>query len=198
MQTQLLRFCVGLFFAAVALALSPSVAEAHCDSLQGPVVADARLALERGDPSPALRWVRKENEAEIRAIFKQVQAARGEGDAAKAVAERFFFETLVRIHRAGEGEPYTGLKPASAIDPGLLAADKALQQGSVKELAQQMAAAASAGIQKRFAAAVERKKQADDSIEAGREYVEAYVEYIHFVEGIHRLATRGASHQHPE
>ena len=73
---------------------------------------------ERCDPSPALRWVRKENEAEIRAIFKQVQAARGEGDAAKAVAERFFFETLVRIHRAGEGEPYTGLKPASAIDPG--------------------------------------------------------------------------------
>jgi len=93
---------------------------------------------ERGDPSPALRWVRKENETEIRAIFKQVQAARGEGDAAKAVAERFFFETLVRIHRAGEGEPFTGLKPASAIDPGLLAADKALQQGSVKELAQQM------------------------------------------------------------
>ena len=68
----------------------------------------------------------------------------------------------------------------------------------MKELAQQMAAAASAGIQKRFAAAVERKKQADDSIQAGREYVEAYVEYIHFVEGIHRLATRGASHQHPE
>ncbi len=106
--------------------------------------------------------------AQILAIFKQVQAARGEGNAAKAVAERFFFETLVRIHRAGEGEPYTGLKPASAIDPGLLAADKALQQDSVKELAQQMAAAASAGIQKRFATAVEHKKQADHSIEAGR------------------------------
>jgi hypothetical protein len=198
MQTHRLWFFFRLLVTAGVLSISPCLAEAHCDSLQGPVVADARLALERGEPAPALKWVRKENEAEIRAIFKQVLAARGEGDAAKTVAERFFFETLVRIHRAGEGEPFTGLKPASSVDTGILAADRALQSGSVKELAQQMAAAVSAGIQKRFTAAAERKKNADNSIEAGREYVEAYVDYIHFVEGIHQLATKGASHQHPE
>ena len=198
MQTHRLWFFFRLLVAAGVLAIIPNLAEAHCDSLQGPVVEDARLALDTGDPAPALKWVKKENEGEIRAVFKQVLAVRGESDAAKTLADRFFFETLVRIHRAGEGEPFTGLKPAGDVDPGILAADKALQSGSVKELAQHMATAASAGIQKRYMAAVERKRHATDSIEAGREYVEAYVDYIHFVEGIHQLATKGASHRHTD
>jgi uncharacterized protein DUF6448 len=104
----------------------------------------------------------------------------------------------VRIHRAGEGEPFTGLKPAGSVDPGLAAADKALQSGSAKELADQLSAALAEGIQKRFALAVERKKHAADSVAAGREYVEAYVEYIHYVESVARLATPEASHSHHE
>jgi hypothetical protein len=31
---------------------------------------------------------------------------------AKALADRYFFETLVRLYRAGEGAAYKGLKPA--------------------------------------------------------------------------------------
>ncbi|MCP5104297.1 MAG: hypothetical protein GY950_12995, partial [bacterium] len=32
--------------------------------------------------------------------------------------------------------------------------------------------------------------------EKGREAVAAYVEYVHFVEGIHKIASAGAAHDH--
>ena len=60
-----------------------------------------------------------------------------------------------------------------------------------------MSAAVAEGIRKRFAVALERKEHAT-SIEAGRKYVEAYVDYIHFVEAVNRLALQGAPHTHHE
>ena len=188
--------CVGLFLAVAAVI--PGRVWAHCDSLEGPVVQDARLALETGDPTSVLKWVNKEHENEIRIAFKQTMAVRGKGGDAKALADRFFFETLVRIHRAGEGEAFTGLKPGSDVDSGIAAADKALRSGSANELAKHLSAAIAEGVQKRFAVAVDKKKHIADSVEAGREYVEAYVDYIHFVEGVNRLASHGVSHLHHE
>lgn len=185
-----------VFIAVVSLAAGRGWA--HCDSLEGPVVQDARSALDKGDPAPVLKWVSKEREGEIRAAFTQTMAVRSKGDDAKALADRYFFETLVRVHRAGEGEAFTGLKPASNVDPGIAAADKALHSGLAKELATHMSAAVAEGIQKRFAVVIDRKKHAADSVEAGREYVEAYVDYIHFVESVNRLASHGASHRHHE
>lgn len=186
------------FTLAIGFSLMPCVALAHCDSLDGPVVQDARVALAKGDPTLVLKWVRKEDEGQVREAFREAIAVRAKGDEARALADRHFFETLVRIHRAGEGEGFTGLKLAGSVDPGIAAADKALLSGSGKELAQHMSAAISDGIKKRLALALERKKHAAESVEAGREYVEAYVDYIHFVEGINRLASHGASHKHPE
>lgn len=190
--------CAGLFMAVAIVSLIPGRVLAHCDSLEGPVVQDARLALTKGDPTPVLKWVNKDHENEIRVAFKQTMAVRGKGKDAKALADRFFFETLVRIHRTGEGEAFTGLKPASDVDPGIAAADQALQSGSANDMAKHMSAAVAEGIQKRFAAAVEKKKHVADSVEAGREYVEAYVDYIHFVESVNRLVSHGASHLHHE
>ncbi len=194
---QLQRFRT-LLIAVTAVSMSPVLVWAHCDSLGGPVVQDARLALEKGEPTPVLKWVNKAHEGEIRDVFKQAMAVRNKGDDARALADRYFFETVVRVHRAGEGEGFTGLKPATNVDSGIVAADKALQSGSAKELTKHMSAAVAVDIQKRFAVAAERKKHAADSIEAGREYVEAYVDYIHFVESVHRLASHGASHLHHE
>jgi len=182
--------------AVAVVSLTPGRAWAHCDSLEGPVIQDARLALEKGDPTPILKWVSKEQESDIRAAFEQTMAVRGKGDDAKALADRFFFETLVRIHRAGEGEAFTGLKPASDVDSGIAAADKALQSGAADELAKHMSATVADGIRKRFAAAAEKKKHVAESVDAGREYVEAYVDYIHFVESVNRLASHGTSHLH--
>lgn len=193
-----MRISPLLSLALVILFIVPVEVHAHCDSLEGPVVKDARRALETNDPAPVLKWVRADHEAEIRDAFIQTMAVRTKGKEARALADRYFFETLVRIHRAGEGEAFSGLKPANAVDPGIAAADTALNEGSAAELATHMSSAVSEGIQKRFALALERKKHAAESTEAGRQYVEAYVDYIHFVESIHRLATQGVSHKHLE
>jgi hypothetical protein len=189
-------------FLALVVVLLASLASrqswAHCDSLEGPVVQDARAALDKGDPTPVLKWIGKEHEAAISEAFKQTMTVREKGSDARLLADRYFFETLVRLHRAGEGEAFTGLKPARAVDPGITAADKALQTGSAKELASHMSAAVAQGIQKRFAAAMERKKHAADSVAGGRQYVASYVDYIHFVENVNRLASHGAPRLHHE
>ena len=196
MELQILNKRTALFVATLTFALVPAATRAHCDSLDGPVVRDARLALHKGDPTPVLKWVKAEQEDDIRAAFKQTLTVRAGGTEAKALADRFFFETLVRIHRAGEGEGFTGLKTADDVDPGIAAADKALQSSSAEELTKELSASIDQGVLARFASVLERKKHSDDSVEAGRRYVAAYVDYIHFVESINRIATQGASPIH--
>lgn len=178
---------------ALALLL-PNLAWAHCDALDGPVVLEARAALEANDVKPLLKWVSAKDEAEIREAFAQAVAVRKLGAEAKKVADTYFLETLVRIHRAGEGAPYTGLKPAGMIDPAFAKADRALEGGSIDELAEAIAAHAAEGLRERYARAAEARKHASDSVEAGRKYVDAYVTYIHYVEGISNLIHGEAHH----
>jgi hypothetical protein len=162
------------------------------------VARDALAALDKGEPSPVLKWVRKQDEGQIREAFQLALAVRSKGGDAKTVADRYFLETLVRVHRAGEGEAFTGIKPAGSVDPGIAAADEALRSGSADALAKRLASALSAGVLERFGLALERSKHSSESVEAGRAYVEAYVDYIHFVEGIDEIATRGVPHAHRE
>jgi len=157
------------------------------------VVADARAALENGDVTRVLKWVRPEREEEIRAAFRKTVAVRGMGEQARDLADAYFFEALVRVHRAGEGAAYTGLKPAgSAREPAVVAADRALKTGSVDELARLVTDAADSGIRARFAEVIRKREHSSDSVAAGREYVEAYVEFIHHVERLHEDAGGGA------
>jgi Family of unknown function (DUF6448) len=86
----------------------------HCDTLDGPVIGLARKALEAGNVNLVLPWVRAEDERELRRAFEHALAVRKLGAEACELADTHFFETLVRIHRASEGAPYTGLKPAGA------------------------------------------------------------------------------------
>lgn len=185
--------------AVLAAACHISAASAHCDALDGPVVNDARAALDGADVTPVLKWVRADDEPAIREAFARTLTVRAQGEQAKSLADMYFFETLVRIHRAGEGEAYTGLKPAGSIDSGIAAADEALRSGAADAIAEEVAAGIAAGIRERFALAHEREAHAADSVDAGREFVEAYVDYVHFVENAHRLVTEGVSHlHHPE
>lgn len=187
--------------AALALALAllaPGVARAHCDTLDGPVVEDARAALEKGDVTPALKWVRPADEEEIRRAFAEAAAVRKLGPQAKELADRSFFETLVRVHRAGEGAPYTGLKPAGQVEPPIAKADRALEKGSADELAKTVARHAEEGIRERFVRTAEAKKHAGENVAAGRKYVESYVDYIHYVEGLVDAVHKGPAHGAPE
>jgi hypothetical protein len=175
----------------------PSLSSAHCDTMDGPVVSEAKAALEKGDVTPVLKWVTKAHEDEIQTVFKKVLAVRRTGSEAKEVADRYFLETLIRVHRAGEGEPFTGLKPAGAIEPAVAAADKAIGLGSVDELARELGQVAQNAVKERFGRLMNARKHKDESVAAGREYVAAYVEYVHFVETLHdTIASKGAHHGH--
>jgi len=179
--------------AALLLAL-PTPARAHCDTLDGPVVNAARLALARADVTPVLRWVRAEDEAAIRDAFERTLVVRRGGPDAQALADQFFFETLVRIHRLAEGAPYTGLKPAGSVEPAIALADRALDTGSADPLVEELTAAVADGLRDRLARAAAAARLADTSVDAGRAFVAAYVEFIHYAEGVHLAATAGSAH----
>jgi len=176
-----------LFLAAAKLAA------AHCDTLDGPVVADARAALGRGEVTPALKWVKPAGESEVRAAFARASAVRKQGGAAAELADQWFFETLVRVHRAGENAPFTGIAPAGSAEPAVVAADRAIATGNMDVLTKELTASLSAAAQKRFARVVETRKHAEESMAAGREYVAAYTELIHFLERVRSLTAVPAS-----
>lgn len=178
---------------AIAFVLPASPLFAHCDTVDGPVVTSAREALAKGDVTPVLKWVKKDDEGEIRSAFARALAVRGKGDEAKSLADEYFFESVVRIHRQGEGFPYTGLKPAGEVEPGIAAADEALAKGSADELTKHVASVATDGIRDRLAKTIALREHAGDSVEAGRQYVAAYVDYIHYVEGL-AAAAHGSAH----
>lgn len=183
-------------FMLVAFVSGP--AAAHCDSMSGPVVKDAQAALNDETIAPVLKWVNEEDEAAIRDAFEMTLAVRGESDAAKSVADNYFFETLVRIHRATEGEGFTGLKAAGNVDPAIAAADRALDDGNGDQLAKETAAAVREGLLQRFEDAYDKRQVAEQSVEQGREYVDAYVEFTHFAERVGHLVAEGPSHGHLE
>lgn len=164
--------------------------KAHCDSLDGPVVKAAEKALATKDLKGVLIWVQKADEEEIEKSFKKTLAVRKLNSEAKEFADRYFFETVVRVHRAGEGAAYTGLKPAGLkIDPAISAADKALHDGNVEAVLQVVTDEVARGVKTHFKEALAKKNFDQSDVEAGRGFVKAYVEYIHCVETLHVTAT---------
>jgi hypothetical protein len=184
---------LALLLSAAVLAL-PRPSLAHCDTLDGPVVRAARKALETGKLNPVLAWVRASDEAEIKAAFARALAVRKLGPEPRALAETWFFETLVRIHRAGEGAPYTGLKPAGhALTPALVAADRVAAGGAAGELEERLVEGVRHGLQERLGALRAQPPPAED-VTRGRAWVAAYVPFVHWVESVERAAGAGADH----
>ncbi|MDD2272490.1 MAG: DUF6448 family protein [Desulfuromonadaceae bacterium] len=182
---------LGISAFVAAFLATPHIASAHCDTLDGPVIQDARKAIEAKDITPVLKWVNPKDEKVVRAAFQKVIAGRTKS---ADVAEHKFFETLVKIHRAGEGAPFDGLKPAGAVEPAVAEADKALASGSSDALVKLITDDVAAGIKKRFERAAVTYKHKDESVAQGREFVEAYVTFTHYVERLHQDATGKDAH----
>ncbi len=146
----------------------------HCDSLDGPVVTAARLVLETKDVDQVLPYVPERGEPEVREAFSLTAKARSLGTEAQEVADRWFFETVVRVHRAAEGAPYTGLKPAGLdVGPVIPAAEQALDTGSADELSGILCEIVRGQVAERHGRAMALKEHAGDGVAAAREYVEA-------------------------
>jgi hypothetical protein len=143
--------------------------------------------------------VQKQDEGEIKSVFQKTLAVRKLGPQAKELADMYFFETLVRLHRATEGAPYTGLKPAGRdLGPAIPAADKAVESSSVKPLLKILTDALGDGVRERFKEVSAKKKFKPDDVEAGREYVKAYTAFVEYAERIYETTKAEPGGHSPE
>lgn len=194
------RRTIGAVVAGVIFAVGISVLPAgnvfaHCDTTSGPVIPEAKAALEKGDVTPILKWVKKDDEAQIKTAFAKAVKVRAKGPDEKELADQYFIETLVRIHRAGEGAPYTGIKD-TPVEPIVAMADKALADGSADDMIKKISGHMERIIREKFNRALETMKKKNTSVEAGREFVEAYVKYMHYIEGVHDAIVSKGGHHH--
>jgi len=186
-------FTFGMFL------LIPRSAMAHCDGMDGPVVKAAQNALASSDVNLVLIWVQKADEQEIRQAFKRTLAVRKLGAESKELADMYFFETLVRIHRAGEDAPYTGLKPAGRdLGPAIPLADQVLANDKVEPLVTLITDETHKGLTERFDHVLKARSYSPADVEAGRAYVQAYVTFIHYVERAYEVASHPAAGHFPD
>jgi hypothetical protein len=181
------------------LFLWPLDARAHCDSIDGPVATAAIKALDTKNVNLILPYAPAEAEAELTAAFERALVVRSMGAEARALVDRYFMETAVRLHRAGEKAPYTGLKPARTdFGPAIPAAEKALESGTLDPLLKLMSEQVSHGIAEHFEHAAAKKAATKEptekaSVQVARERVSAELEFIGYVERIY-LAAKGGEH----
>ena len=166
------------------LFLSSTVTFAHCDTMDGPVIADAKKAISENNVNYVLKWIRPQDEAEIKYAFNLSMKVRVLSPEAKELSDKYFFETLVRVHRTGEGVPFTGVKPSGTpIDEKILAADKSIELGNLSPLNKLVPNDRMPELTERFHKVMALKNFDINNVVAGREYIEAYVQFFHFAEG---------------
>lgn len=189
-----IKYLYGLIFFFFAIA---GFTSAHCDSIKGPVVKASKIALETGDINHVLIWIQAKDESEIRSLFSKVLSVRGLNADAKDLADNYFFETVVRVHRMGEGVGYTGLQPGNyKPEEGIEAADIAIEKNSVNDILEHLKEDQHSKVKDMFADLQTKKDFKIDDVEAGREYVAAYVHFIHYIEALYNNTTPAENEHH--
>lgn len=186
------------------LILSTGVTLAHCDTMDGPVIKDAKVAIEKSNINYILKWIQPQDETELKDAFLLTMKVRTLSPDAMVLADKYLFETLVRLHRSGEGVPFTGVKPAGTpIDEKILAADKSIELGNLSPLKGLVPNESVPELEKRFNKVMSLKTYDVNNIKAGRAYIEAYVQFFKFAEGeeenhnvVHQEGTAHTVHQH--
>jgi len=194
------RTTASILLILMLTAFIGSPAFAHCDSYDGPVVKDAMKALKTNNVSLVLKWVNENQSQEITALFNKTYSSRNDNKEIYTIIEKHFLETLVRLHRETEGAPYTGLKPAGTTKEIIKLTDNTITTGSANEMISKLNNHIEKVIKEKYQKVSELNKVKDISVEKGREYVKAYIDYTHTVEAIHNileLSNDGHSaHQH--
>ena len=187
------------------LIVSTNLTFAHCDTMDGPVIKDAKMAIEKNNINYVLKWIQPQDEHELMDAFLLTMKVRILSPDAKVLADKYFFETLVRFHRSGEGVPFTGVKPSGTpIDEKILAADKSIETGNLTPLKGLVAKELIPELEERFNKVMSLKDYDVNNIEAGRAYIASYVQFFKYAEGgeehhnavEHQQGTSQTGHQH--
>lgn len=180
----------GILLSTLAI---PQSAQAYCDSEKGPVASAAHQALESGNGKLILPYVKPEAETELVASFKQAIVVRKVGGSSRELADRYFIETAIRLHRASEGAPFTGVSDESTPQ-AILVADKAMATGSLDETYKLLDEAIKKDLREKYEAVVKVREEAEHlgTVEAHRERVEAD---LIFEKYIYELSTVASAEQ---
>lgn len=174
---------LGLVAAGMFL-LAPVTADAHCDTMDGPAVKDAIRAMDTGNVNYALKWVQPKYEAEVSRAFRMSMKVKDINADTKNLAEQYFFEILLRDHRAGEGVAFDGVKPHGwPVDERVKAADQSIALGNLEPLKGLVEPDKWPELQRRFQKVMSLKDFDVNRVAEGREYIEAYVQFFKFAEG---------------
>lgn len=154
----------------------------HCDTMDGPVVTAAELALEMENINYVLPYVKKDLEDELKEAFDKTIVVRElSGDAAE-VADYWFFETAVRLHMFGKGSTYTGIKH-SGLNQGSVInkAEEAIENGDKSELEEFLMDLIGEAFERRFETVMYKKEYDLNNVDAARDYVNSMLEFVSFV-----------------
>ncbi len=180
MKKHVLSFII---FVLISL-FSSDLVFAHCDTMDGPVVADAIKAIDQNNVNYVLKWVKPDYERAVIEVFNLIMKIRDLNPDARQLADKYFFETVVRLHRFGEGMSFTGIKPSGTpIDEKITAADKSIESGNLTPLEGLVPKDILPELKIRFDKVMSLKNFDVNDVNAGREYIEAYVRFFHFAEG---------------
>lgn len=196
-RTRIIKAKIFAFVLFALMLLSTQSSFAHCDSYDGPVIKEAQEALASNNVDLVLKWVDVADESEITALFNKTYELKNGDNEIYTIVEKHFLETLVRLHRATEGVGYTGLKPVGSATPIIIMADNSIETKNVDDLASEFMAHIEKVVREKFEKVEELSLVKNESVEKGRAYVAAYVDYTHTLEGIHGVIDNGpGAHQH--
>ncbi len=174
-----------MLFMSSFIFIFSNTTSAHCDTMEGPVVKASQKALETGNINYVLIWVQVKDEQAIKTLFEKVLRVRKLNDEAKELADMYFIETVVRLHRMGEGEPYIGIKPVGFHpEEGIEAADVAIEKNSLSEVLEHIPKEKQNEVKELFTDLQSKMNYNVNDLSAGRKYVAAYVHFIHYVESL--------------
>ena len=203
LKSRLGRAVVALLAAtAVAVPLmlgTAAPASAHCDTAQGPVATAARDALAQDNVDLVLPYVKADQEAELTAAFDQTMAIRDSSPEVQKLADQYFVETSVRLHRVGEGASYTGLKDDVEISPGLAAAEQSLESGTSDRVFKVLKRDLRTELTDRFNHVLETRdaEQANPSVATARERAEAELMFEKYILEIETATNAELGHDAP-
>ena len=194
-QSRIMNVNMFTLILFAVLLLNSQKTFAHCDSFDGPVIKEAKEALATNNVNLVLKWVGETDESEITTLFKKTYELKNGDKEIYTIVEKHFFETLVRLHRKSEGVGFTGLKPVGSASPIVKMADKSIEIQNVDELSSKFKAHIDKEVRNKYEMVQKLSMVKNESLENGRAYVKAYVDYTHMLENIHEIIENTGGHK---
>ena len=162
------------------------------DSMDGPVVKAAENALDMDDLKYVLPYVSAEDEDELKNAFEKTLMVRELSGEAAELADYWFFETAVRLHRKEDKKPYTGLKSAGGDwGPIIPKVDLAIETENINELLNFLMNLIKDDIKSRFEDVLSKKEYSNDNLEDARDFINTREEFIDFTTKIYNYFENG-------